>query len=74
MSTLRARTKQPESYLKEHLGTIANLVRSGRFANCWTLKEEFAMDTYKDAVVKAEVAPEEGEGTDYEFGEGEGGG
>jgi len=35
MKALKARTKQPEQYLKEVLGDLAQLVRSGSFASTW---------------------------------------
>jgi transcription initiation factor TFIIF subunit beta len=39
MSTLKARTKQPEAWLKEVLSSIATLVKSGPAANTYTLNE-----------------------------------
>ena len=42
---LRARTEQPEAYLKEVLGQIADLHRSGEFTGLYELKANF-----KDAV------------------------
>ncbi|KAH7408428.1 transcription initiation factor IIF [Phaeosphaeria sp. MPI-PUGE-AT-0046c] len=35
MKALKARTKQPEQYLKDILGEIAQLVKSGPFASTW---------------------------------------
>ncbi|KAF2679383.1 transcription initiation factor IIF [Lentithecium fluviatile CBS 122367] len=35
MKSLKQETKQPEAYLKEVLGDIAMLVKSGPFASCW---------------------------------------
>jgi transcription initiation factor TFIIF subunit beta len=35
MKALKARTKQPEAYLKEVLQEIAMLVKSGTFASTW---------------------------------------
>ncbi|PVH98132.1 transcription initiation factor IIF [Periconia macrospinosa] len=41
MKALKARTNQPEVYLKEVLSEIAHLVRSGPFASCWTRSAQF---------------------------------
>ncbi|KAI9709318.1 MAG: hypothetical protein M1820_003438 [Bogoriella megaspora] len=42
MKRLRVQTKQPEAWLKECLQDIAYMVKSGPFANLWTLKEEYS--------------------------------
>ena len=39
---LRERTQQPEAYLKEVLGDIATLHRSGEFNGLWELSDIFA--------------------------------
>jgi transcription initiation factor TFIIF subunit beta len=41
MKSLRARLRQPEAYLREVLDKVANLNRSGAFANLYSLKPEF---------------------------------
>ncbi|CAI6286104.1 unnamed protein product [Periconia digitata] len=41
MKAIKATTNQPEVYLKEVLGDIAQLVRSGPFASCWTRHSQF---------------------------------
>ncbi|KAJ8468384.1 hypothetical protein ONZ45_g17264 [Pleurotus djamor] len=46
---LRERTQQPEVYLKEVLGEVAMLHRSGEFNGMWELK-----DNFKDGGVKPE--------------------
>lgn len=56
---LKAKTQQPEAYLKQTLEMIAHLVKSGDYAMTWELKPEakqsnYAM-SYGDA--KAELAP-----------------
>lgn len=43
MKALRQRTQQPEPYLRELLGEVAVLHKSGRFANHYGLS-----DAYKD--------------------------
>lgn len=41
MKSLRARLRQPEAYLRETLDKVANLNRTGPFANLYSLKPEF---------------------------------
>lgn len=41
MKALKAKTRQPEAYLKEVLPTIAQLVKSGPYASNWTRQEMF---------------------------------
>lgn len=41
IKVLRDRTQQPEAYLKEVLGEIADLNRSGEFNGTWELKPNF---------------------------------
>lgn len=41
MRALRARLRQPEAYLRETLDKVANLNRSGPFANLYSIKPEF---------------------------------
>ncbi len=47
MKGLRARTQQPEVYLKELLLKIAVLQKSGTFSNYWTLKPENRPENYE---------------------------
>ena len=58
MSALRSKLNQPEHYLKETLGMIAELVRSGPFNATWKLKPE-----NEERVImipaKEEAAPED---------------
>lgn len=42
MKAIKARTKQPEAFLKEELPNIAQLIRSGQFASCWHRLSTFA--------------------------------
>ncbi|KAL1604066.1 hypothetical protein SLS60_005658 [Paraconiothyrium brasiliense] len=42
MKTLKAKTRQPEAYLKEVLPSIAQLVKSGPFASNWTRQDIFS--------------------------------
>lgn len=43
MKAIKQQTNQPEAYLKEVLTEIAQLVRSGPFASCWTRSMQFEM-------------------------------
>lgn len=70
MRALRQATKQPEAYLKETLGLIAVLIRSGEFAMNWKLKPEVEMERYQGMNVKEEAAPEI-KGENVETGESE---
>ena len=54
MKALRAKTQQPEAYLRETLEKIAVLAKSGRFATQWSLKAENLTDNYK---VDESIAP-----------------
>lgn len=53
---LKKDLNQPEQYLKETLEVIAELVKTGRFAMTWTLKEANKINKY--ANLEEEVAPE----------------
>lgn len=58
--TLKAKTQQPEAYLKQTLEMVAHLVKSGDYAMTWELKPEakqgnYAAMSYGEA--KAELAP-----------------
>ncbi|KAF2271955.1 transcription initiation factor IIF [Westerdykella ornata] len=58
MKTLRETTRQPESYLKEVLQDIAQLVRSGPYASTWTRQGVF--ESARDmSGRKQQVAPDE---------------
>ena len=41
MKGLNERTKQPESYLKESLESIANLIKKGPYTSKYSLKPEY---------------------------------
>ncbi|PSN63097.1 transcription initiation factor IIF [Corynespora cassiicola Philippines] len=41
MKSLKARTKQPEAYLKECLADIAQLVKSGPYTSCWVRQASY---------------------------------
>lgn len=53
MRALRAEIPQPEIYLRQTLEKVADLHRSGRFANNWELKSENRKDGSATAEVKA---------------------
>jgi transcription initiation factor TFIIF subunit beta len=44
--TLKARLRQPETYLKQTLEMVAHLVKSGDFAMTWELKPEAKESSY----------------------------
>ncbi|KAL8952949.1 MAG: hypothetical protein Q9222_001168 [Ikaeria aurantiellina] len=46
---------QPETYLRQVLEEVAQLVRNGPFANCWQLRPEYKESSYEN--VKEEAAP-----------------
>lgn len=61
MKALKARTKQPEQFLKETLAEIAQLVRSGSFASTWQRQQMFNVNR---AVGQQQAAPEGPDGDD----------
>lgn len=46
MKELKKTTSQPEAYLKEVLGEIAALVKSGPFASCWKRNGDLNTNAY----------------------------
>ncbi|KAF2847906.1 hypothetical protein T440DRAFT_470714 [Plenodomus tracheiphilus IPT5] len=56
MKALKARTKQPEQYLKEVLADIAHLVKSGSFASTWKRQDIF--DQQRGSSGQAQAAPQ----------------
>lgn len=56
MKALKTRTKQPEQYLKEVLGDIAHLVKSGSFASTWQRQAIF--DKERDTSRQVGAVPE----------------
>ena len=54
--TLKAKVRQPDEYLKSTLEVIAELVKTGHFANHWTLKAANKVGQYSN--IKDELAPE----------------
>lgn len=56
---IKARTNQPEQYLKETLEMVAHLVRTGDFAMTWELKPEAREANYADAML-TQMADENG--------------
>lgn len=56
MRALKQRLKQPEAYLKEVLGDIAFLIKSGPFASNWQRQPSY--NTAGSVSVKQEVAPD----------------
>ncbi|KAI4907385.1 hypothetical protein J4E90_009414 [Alternaria incomplexa] len=69
MKAIKQRTKQPEQYLKEVLGDIALLVKSGPFASNW--KRQAVFDNQRDTSKQAEAAAPEGPGDGDSEGEDE---
>ncbi|OKL58405.1 hypothetical protein UA08_06093 [Talaromyces atroroseus] len=51
---IKARTNQPEQYLKETLEMVAHLVRTGDFAMTWELKPEARETNYANAILAEE--------------------
>ncbi|KAI5957467.1 hypothetical protein KGF57_003161 [Candida theae] len=67
---LKERTKQPESYLKESLDSIAILIKKGPYTSKWVLKPEYRK--LRDAERAARLGlNEEDQGKENEEGEGE---
>ena len=64
MRALRAEIPQPEIYLRHTLEKVADLHRSGRFANNWELKAENRKDGSATAEVKASEFVAESADTD----------
>ncbi|KAI9746846.1 MAG: hypothetical protein M1815_004961 [Lichina confinis] len=63
LKALKGELNQPEAYLKQTLEMIADLVKTGRFANTWTLKPENKIELYDAAVEgKDELAPDDASG------------
>lgn len=56
MKALKARTKQPEQYLKEVLADIAHLVKSGSFASTWKRQDIF--DQQRGTSGQEQAAPQ----------------
>lgn len=59
MKALRERLHQPESYLKDTLEDIAELIRSGQQTGNWRLKPEAMQDNFKDDGGGEESNPDE---------------
>ena len=49
LKSLNEHVKQPQTYLKQTLAEIANLVRNGPYAGMWALKQEFKQGSNEDA-------------------------
>ena len=54
MKALRSRLQQPETYLKEVLASVADLVKAGAFTGTYQIKPEY--ETRVGGEVKAEAA------------------
>ncbi|KAI4257973.1 MAG: hypothetical protein LQ352_001406 [Teloschistes flavicans] len=61
---LKNQLKQPESYIKQQLEEIAQLIRTGPFANTWQLRPEYKISSYDN--VKEEAAPDPGDVNDLD--------
>lgn len=59
LKALKDRLQQPESYLKDTLGKIAELVKSGPFALNYKLRPEYEEKRFD--LAKQEMAPDDGE-------------
>lgn len=55
MKALRAAIPQPEAWLRQNLEEVAVLHKSGRFANQWSLKNEYVQSFGNG---KFEIAPD----------------
>jgi transcription initiation factor TFIIF subunit beta len=66
MKDLRARTNQPEAYLKEIMAEIGTFHRTGQNNNMWSLNEMFATGAPPPADAMAEGGPDEDEDDDME--------
>ncbi|EJD52856.1 hypothetical protein AURDEDRAFT_111380 [Auricularia subglabra TFB-10046 SS5] len=61
LKELRARTQQPEAYLKEVLAEVATLHRSGEKVGLWTLKTNYSSSsTHADVKYEAGSTPQDG--------------
>ncbi len=63
LRTLKERLNQPESYLRSTLERIAEPVKTGTFAQQWTLKADAKLERYATTAMtdaKEEPAPDEG--------------
>ena len=66
LKSLRARIPQPEAYLRATLEKVAELHRSGTFANNWELKPENRRQGSATEGVKASDVGHEGSDSDGE--------
>lgn len=70
MKALRAAVPQPEAYLRQTLEKVAELHKSGRFANQWSLKAEYSKglastnEAAPDADLEADVDMDGGDDED----------
>ncbi|KAL8693135.1 MAG: hypothetical protein Q9218_001987 [Villophora microphyllina] len=64
LRSLRTRLNQPESYLRQQLEEVAQLIRNGPFANTWQLRSEYKYSSYDH--VKEEAAPDPGDVNDLD--------
>jgi transcription initiation factor TFIIF subunit beta len=69
MKALKARTKQPEQFLKEVLAEIAQLVRSGSFASNWQRLPMYNAGRNLSQQPQAALAPEGPDGGDSDVEE-----
>ena len=60
MKALKAKTKQPEAYLKEVLVDIADLVKAGPFSSCWRRQDMYNRNTANQVL----DVPPDAEGAD----------
>jgi transcription initiation factor TFIIF subunit beta len=70
MRQLKDYLNQPEAWLREVLEKVAELNKTGRFANKWSLKAGNRTLVAESAPV-AEAAPDTGEGGDDDDDEGD---
>ncbi|KAF2013270.1 hypothetical protein BU24DRAFT_233675 [Aaosphaeria arxii CBS 175.79] len=61
MKQLKAKTKQPEAYLKEVLSEIADLVKAGSFASCWRRNPIYNKTAEHDGLPPDTVDPDDDE-------------
>lgn len=75
LKSLNEHVKQPQTYLKQTLAEIANLVRNGPYAGMWALKQEFKQGLPEDGSNRS-AADSSGSGSvkkEEEMGDGQGG-
>jgi transcription initiation factor TFIIF subunit beta len=63
IASIKSRLKQPEAYLREVLGRIGTLVKTGQAANTWTLNDTYLASLELSDDLKSQGFKEEGAGS-----------